>query len=65
MVQIGGVALNKIEQWKFSDSSDNEEEVKSEFSEEVENGYGISHFRQLKKIFETFTETARWIKFPS
>ena len=28
VVQIGGVALNKIEQWKFSDSSDNEEEVK-------------------------------------
>ena len=54
VVQIGGVALNKIELWKFSDSSDNEEEVKSEFSEDVENGYGISHFRQLKKIFETF-----------
>ena len=54
VVQIGGVALNKIEQWKFSDCSDNEEEVKSEFSEDVENGYGISHFRQLKKIFETF-----------
>ena len=54
VVQIGGVALNKIEQWEFSNSSDNEEEVKSEFSEEVENGYGISHYRQLKKVFETF-----------
>ena len=54
VVQIGGVALNKIEQWQFPDSSDNEKEVTSKFSEEVENGYGISHYRQLKKIFETF-----------
>ena len=54
VVKIGGVALNKIEQWNFSDSSDNQEEVNGEFSEEVENGYGISHYRQLKKIFETF-----------
>ncbi len=54
VVQIGGVALNKIEQWKFSDLADSEEEVTSRFSEEVDNGYGISHYRQLKKIFETF-----------
>ena len=54
VVQIGGVALNKIEQWKFSDSADSEREVTSQFSEEVDNGYGISHYRQLKKIFQTF-----------
>ena len=46
--------MNKIEKWNFSDSSDNQQEVKDQFSEEVENGYGISHYRQLKKIFETF-----------
>ena len=54
VVQIGGVALNKIEQWVFSDCADNEKEVTSQFSEEVDNGYGISHYRQLKNIFETF-----------
>ena len=54
VVKIGGVALNKIKKWNFSDSSDSQKEVNGEFSEEVENGYGISHYRQLKKIFETF-----------
>ncbi len=54
VVQIGGVALNKIEQWKFSDSYDNEKNVITQFSEEVDNGYGISHYRQLKKIYQTF-----------
>ena len=54
VVQIGGVALNKIEQWVFSDCADSEKEVTSQFSEEVDNGYGISHYRQLKNIFETF-----------
>ena len=54
VVQIGGVALNKIEQWNFTDNLDDEQEIKRYFSEEVDNGYGISHYRQLKKIFETY-----------
>ena len=54
VVQIGGVALNKIEQWKFSDLADSEKKIASQFSEEVDNGYGISHYRQLKKIHQTF-----------
>ena len=54
VVQIGGVALNKIEQWNFTDNLDDEQEIKRNFSEEVDNGYGISHYRQLKKNFETY-----------
>ena len=54
VVQIGGVALNKIEQWNFSDSIDNEKDITNQYSEEVDNGYGISHYRQLKKIYQTF-----------
>ena len=52
MVQIGGVALNKIEQWNFTDGLDDEKEIKCNFSEEVDNGYGISHYRQLKKFLK-------------
>ena len=48
------MALNKIEQWNFIDALDDEKEIKRNFSEEVDNGYGISHYRQLKKIFETY-----------
>ncbi len=53
-VRVGGVALNKIDQWEFSDSVDIEQEVINKFSEEVDNGYGISHYRQLKMIFEKY-----------
>ena len=56
IAQIGGVALNKIEQWKFADSVDVEKNVINEFSEEVDNGYGISHYRQLKEIFVNFRD---------
>ncbi len=54
VVKIGGVALNKIEQWEFIDSNDDEQEITNQYSEEVDNGYGISHFRQLKQIFQNF-----------
>ena len=54
VVQIGGVALNKIEQWKFLDAPDEEEETIKNFSEEVDNGYGISHYRQLKNVFQIY-----------
>ena len=54
VVQIGGVALNKIEQWKFLDEADEEEEIMKQFSEEVDNGYGISHYRQLKNVFQKY-----------
>ena len=53
-VQVGGVALNRIEQWKFSDSRNIEKKMINEFSEEVDNGYGISHYRQLKMIFQKY-----------
>ncbi|MAK09813.1 MAG: hypothetical protein CML36_04980 [Rhodobacteraceae bacterium] len=53
-VQVGGVALNKIEQWKTSSSTDIEKKMIREFSEDVDNGYGISHYRQLKMIFQKY-----------
>ena len=54
VAQIGGVALNKIEHWNFSASDGSEKDVTNQYSEEVDNGYGISHYRQLKKIYQHF-----------
>ena len=53
-VKIGGVALNRIEEWKFSDAADSEKKIISQYSEEVDNGYGISHYRQLEKFYQTY-----------
>ena len=54
VVEIGGIALNKIDKWEFLDSKSKDEKILAQFSEEVENGYGISHYRQLKKVYENF-----------
>lgn len=47
MIEIGGIALNEIVEWKFVNSVDSDELVKKESSEIVPNGYGVSHARIL------------------
>lgn len=47
---IAGIALNKIQDWKFIDSNENENEIIEKFSQEVENGYGLSHGPLLNRL---------------
>ena len=54
VVEIGGIALNKIQRWDFINSTNKDTEVMVDYSEEVENGYGISHYRQLEKIHHSY-----------
>ena len=42
-VKISGQSVNKIEEWNFSDSLDNSEDVKSQFNENPPNVYGYGH----------------------
>ncbi|OPJ65093.1 Gfo/Idh/MocA family protein [Clostridium oryzae] len=42
-VKAGGKSLNTIEQWRFGDKSDNEEEIKRIYSENPPNVYGFGH----------------------
>jgi predicted dehydrogenase len=42
-VKVGGQSVNKIEEWRFSDSLDDPEEVKKEFNENPLNIYGFGH----------------------
>ena len=49
---IGGIALNMVNQWCFSDQVDDGEEVKRSWSQEVENGYGYSHGPLLQEIIQ-------------
>ena len=53
MVLVGGIALNKIETWKFVDSIIEDESIPKQFSQKVETGYGISHGPLLQKIIES------------
>jgi UDP-N-acetyl-2-amino-2-deoxyglucuronate dehydrogenase len=43
IVAIGGLAVNKIESWRFADGLDDEEQVIEECNGEVENVYGNGH----------------------
>jgi predicted dehydrogenase len=47
-VKIGGIAMNKIEVWKFDrDSKKLSNYIKKNYSEVVPNGYGLSHEKYL------------------
>ena len=52
-VRIGGVAINKIIDWKFADGLDDEEEVKSEANyEDPDTVYGYGHTPLYKDFID-------------
>ncbi len=50
MALIGGIALNKVEQWKFIEPIKEDKTVFERSSQEVETGYGLSHGPLLQKV---------------
>ena len=42
-IKAGGVSVNKIEEWRFSDQLDDPDEVKKQFAENPPNVYGYGH----------------------
>ena len=53
IVQIGGIALNKVEVWDFINPVNGDEAVPDQFSQEVETGYGLSHGPLLQQMIDT------------
>jgi UDP-N-acetyl-2-amino-2-deoxyglucuronate dehydrogenase len=51
-VVIGGIALNKIETWKFIEQFPEDENVIELYSQEVPTGYGLSHKGILQNAFD-------------
>jgi UDP-N-acetyl-2-amino-2-deoxyglucuronate dehydrogenase len=49
---IGGVALNKVETWRFVEPAPEDVEAPQRFSQEVPNGYGLSHGPLLQQIID-------------
>ena len=52
MAKIGGIALNKVEQWNFIKKNYNINSLKKKNSENFENGYGYSHKKLLVECFK-------------
>ena len=47
---IGGIALNKIERWVLQDSKYSEKYIIDKYSQDVPNGYGLSHGPFLQNV---------------
>ena len=52
-IKIGGIALNKIEQLQFKKNNLNYKNIKRKYSENVKNGYGVSHYRLIQSIIDS------------
>ena len=53
MAEIGGIALNKIQVWKFINPIEDDLDVIKKNSQDVPNGYGLSHITLLQKIIDS------------
>lgn len=53
---IGGIALNKVETWRFVDPAPEDAEAAHQYSQEVPSGYGLSHGPLLQQIIDSLRE---------
>lgn len=51
-VSIGGLAVNKIENWRFADGKDSEEEILKEQGEDPDSVYGFGHTALYKDVLD-------------
>ncbi len=51
-VVIGGVAVNRIEHWKFEDDREEDAAIAGNFSDEVPNVYGHGHLPYIAHVVE-------------
>ena len=53
---IGGIALNKIENWILQDANYSEKLIIDKYSQDVPNGYGLSHGPFLQNVINKLLE---------
>lgn len=59
-VVIGGFAVNKMETWRFSDSTEEEcRKVEQEFAEMPDNVYGFGHKRYIENVIDCIKNNKR------
>jgi UDP-N-acetyl-2-amino-2-deoxyglucuronate dehydrogenase len=52
---VGGIALNKIETWRFVDSLPDDKDVPRLYSQDVPTGYGLSHAPLIQTVIDRLT----------
>lgn len=53
---VGGIALNRVEAWRFVDALPGDEDVPAKFSQDVPNGFGWSHGPLLQSVLDTLAQ---------
>lgn len=53
---IGGIALNKIDLWQFTEPQPEDETIPIEYSQEVPTGYGLSHGPLIQENIDRLNE---------
>ena len=56
IIEIGGIALNKVTKWEIKGQKKIEKKIKIKYSENVSNPYGYSHFRLFNKVINNILE---------
>jgi len=56
IVSLGGLAVNKIETWRFKDGKDTEEEVKRSCDIEIDSVYGNGHTPLYKDMIDAINQ---------
>ena len=56
IASVGGIALNKVEDWIFVNELKDDKSVKEKFSPEVPNGYGLSHVSLLNETLKNLSQ---------
>jgi len=54
--RIGGIALNQVEEWDFVQPLPEDNDARSRYSQDVPNGYGLSHGPLLQQIVDALEE---------
>lgn len=55
-IKVGGKSVNVIEEWRFSDSLDQAEDIKRKFHENPPNVYGYGHGPLYKDVIEAIRD---------
>ncbi len=53
MAQIGGIALNRVETWRFVEPEPMDASAAADFSEDAPTGYGLSHGPFLQDVIDS------------
>lgn len=58
-VKAGGKSVNLIEEWRFADDTEDDEEVKAKFAENPPNVYGYGHIPLYKDVIKSIKNKHR------